>query len=167
MENCKWLPPLVIYSSSEEWAKYEEAIYSIFQEDFIQSFPILNGLRVNIRHHPKEYGKEEGFFHVTCQDYFNINDRSPDFRRCERIAWIRKFIENIDCNMTCDICDGLKVWNKPWKSTYRTHILFEKEKYMVVLEKRDKYYLLITAFYFDRNHTLSKKLKEYDKYKNR
>ena len=41
----------------------------------------------------------------------------------------------------------------------------EEEKYMVVLEKRDTYYLLITSFYFDYEHSLEKQLKHYEKYK--
>lgn len=167
MDECSWLPPLIEYDSSEQWVKYEDGIYNIFKDDFIDSYPIIDGFRVNIRYHPIENGKADAFFHVTCQDYMNIKDRSPDFRRCERIRWVRKFIENMDCNQTCNLCEGLKVWDKPYKNTYRTHILFEKEKFMVVIEKRDKYYLLITAFYFDRDHTLGKKLKEYEQYKNK
>ena len=37
---------------------------------------------------------------------------------------------------------------------------------MVVIEKRPKYYQLITAFYFDYDNALEKKLKHYDMYKN-
>lgn len=35
---------------------------------------------------------------------------------------------------------------------------------MVVVEKRENYNLLITAFYFDREHTLIKKLNKYKQY---
>jgi len=113
-----------------------------------------------------ELNKEEGFYHVTCQDYNNDGDRVPDLRRCERIRWVRKFIENYQCNKeTCTICSGVKVWDEPYKNTFRTHILLEEEKYMVVIEKRHNYCLLITAYYFDREHTLEKKLKKYEKYK--
>ena len=49
------------------------------------------------------------------------------------------------------IYEGMKVW--------------EEEKYMVVIEKRKTYCLLITAFYIEREHTLQKKLKKYYQYK--
>lgn len=67
-------------------------------------------------------------------------------------------------NDGCEECTGIKLWDKPDKNTHRTHILLEEEKYIVVLEKRPDYCLLITAYYFDREHTLVKKLKEYEKY---
>lgn len=164
MIDCKWLPSLEPYSTEKQWSEYEGFIYSIFYNDFIKTHPCFDNKKVNVRHHPKEYGKEEAFFHLTCQDYLKDCDRVPDFRRCERIRWVRKFIENYDCAEGCEECSGIKVWDKPFKNNYRTHILFEEEKYIVVLEKRDNYCLLITAFYFNRNHTLEKKLKEYRKY---
>lgn len=90
----------------------------------------------------------------------------PDFRRCERIRWVRKFIENYKCNLAeCKECDGIKVWEEDYHGNPRVHILLEEERYMVVVEKREKYCLLITAFYFEQDHKLRKKLKKYQKYK--
>lgn len=60
---------------------------------------------------------------------------------------------------------GVKVWSEPYKGNSRVHILMEEEKYIVVLEQRKSYNLLITAFYFDHEHMLEKKLKRYQKYK--
>lgn len=167
MTKCPWLPPLEIYEPCCEWIQYENKIYEIFSRDFIETYPIYNNKQIKIRHYPMEFGKEEAFFHVTCQVYSNSN-RDPDFRRCERIRWVRKFIENYTCCNKCDLCGGIKIWEKPYKNTCRVHFLLEEEKYMVVLEERLNYYLLITAFYIERNHTLRKKIKEYQKYnKNR
>jgi hypothetical protein len=165
MTDCRWLPVLEPYNSDKIWEEYQEFIYSIFKNDFITTFPIFENKKVKIRYHPIEFGKEEAFFHVTCQDYLKDGERLPDLRRCERIRWVRKFIENYNCKDNCEPCTGVKVWNKPYKNSERTHILFEEEKYMVVVEKRERYCLLITAYYFDRAHTLDKKLKEYQQYK--
>ena len=44
-------------------------------------------------------------------------------------------------------------------------MLFEEERYIVVLERRENYVLLITAFYIEQDHTLEKKVKEYHQYK--
>ena len=43
--------------------------------------------------------------------------------------------------------------------------LAEEERYIVVLERRENYVLLITAFYIEYDHTLEKKVKEYQEYK--
>lgn len=162
-----WLPKLENFDDYENsWNKYQDALYSIFKNDFISSHPMFEGKQVNIRKHPIEYGKEEAFFHVTCQDYMKDGERVPDFRRCERIRWVRAFIENYNCDTTlCEGCDGIKIWSEPYKSNSRVYILLEEEKYLVVIERREFYCLLVTAFYFDHEHALEKKLKHYEKYK--
>ena len=96
----------------------------------------------------------------------NDGKRLPDLRRCERIEWIRQFIENYGCDpaLCCD-CEGIKVWKEPYKSTFRTHLLLEEERYMVILEVRESYVLLITAYYLGYSHALEKQLKRYQKYR--
>lgn len=160
-DNC-WIPPLEIAGDKSSWDEYEDILYDIFHDDFIADHPSFKGKRVNVRRHPMEFGKEEAFYHVTCQDYQKNHNRVPDLRRCERIRWVRAFIENYDCDPTlCEDCTGIKIWNEPYKNTQRTHILLEEERYLVVLERRDSYYLLVTAFYIEHDHTLQKKLKKY------
>ena len=167
MTVCKWLPPLEICDNLANWKPYEDKIYQIFLDDFVYLSPSYLGNNVRIRKHPIIDGKEEAFWHVTCQDYSHDNNRKPDTRRCERIRWIRKIIENHDCNIEeCVFCDGIKVWSEERKNI-RTHILFENERYMVVLEPRAKYYLLITAFYLECDNALRKKLEKYEKYRER
>ena len=55
------------------------------------------------------------------------------------------------------------VWSTPYKGHSRVKMLLEDEQYLVVLEKRERYCLLITAFYVDQGHRLEKLLKEFDK----
>ena len=165
-DNC-WLPKLEYFDDYENsWEPYQDAIYAIFKGDFIDRHPFFRGKQVNIRKDPIEHGKEEAFFHVTCKDYSKDGNRVPDFRRCERIRWVRAFIENNQCNLNlCKDCEGIKVWEQPYHNKRRVHILLEKERYMVVVEPRKSYCLLITAFYFDYEHALEKKLKHYEQYR--
>ena len=69
MNDKCWLPDYEYYEDYDSWQEYEDTLYSIFKSDFIDSRPQFDGKRVNIRRHPIKYGKEEAFFHVTCQDY--------------------------------------------------------------------------------------------------
>ena len=166
MENECWLPPLICCDNLEAWKEYEDRLYSIFRRDFLDTTPYFEDQPVRIRHHPIEYGKEEAFFHVTCCDYQHNQERVPDFRRCERIKWVRSFIENYRCDTSrCVPCEGIKLWREPYKSTFRVHLLFEEERYTVVLEPRLNYCLLITAFYINYYHSLRKQLKNYNRYK--
>lgn len=166
MLDCKWLPELILYENFDSWKNYEDYIYAIFYNDFIKTWPYFEEKRVRIRYYPKEYGKEEGFYHVTCQDYLKNRDRVPDLRRCERIKWVRSFIEHYNCVPDgCKSCEGMKIWYEPYKSTVRIHILLEEERYIVVIEKRKNYYLLITAFYIDQDRRFKKILERYHIYK--
>lgn len=172
MLNCEWLPKLEIRDENKDWLDYENALYEIFLSDFIKSQPLFNNKPVRTRKHPITHGREEAFWHITCQNYIDKDERQPDLRRCERIRWVRKFIENHKCkNPDCEsYCNGIKIWaekykNKNQKNNNRIHILLEEEKYIVILEERDEYNLLITGFYIDQNHFLQKKIREYEEHK--
>lgn len=159
-----WIPELVLFSDYEnEWFSYEKELYRIFKKDFIDSHPIYQGLPVNIRKHPIEFDKEEAFFHITCKDYTHTRDRKPDLNRCERIKWPKPFIEEI-CLPFCDNCKGTKTWSESEDGKTKVYILLPEERYIVILEKRDKYYLLITAFYIEHEHYLGKMISKYRKY---
>ncbi len=164
--NC-WLPQLELFEDySNDWNKYEDVLYTIFKSEIIDNPPEFDEKHIKIRWHPIEFDKPDAFFHVTCQDYIKNGERAPDFRRCERIRWIRAFIENYKCDSTaCDDCEGVKVWRQKVNGTERVHILLEEERYLVVLEPRKKYCLLITAFYLEYDHALRKKLSDYQKYR--
>lgn len=167
MNNNCWVPGLEIYDTDvyELWKDYEDFLYTIFRTDFIVNHPSFEGKKVQIRFYPIENNKEEAFYHVTCQDYMKDGNRVPDLRRCERIRWVRAFIEDYACDpLKCESCDGIKVWEKPYKSNNRIHLLLEEERYIVVIERRENYCLLITAFYLDQDHALRKKLNEYTAY---
>lgn len=168
--ECKWLPGLVLLEDFQgNWHEFEEYIYKIFKKDFIDDKPLFNNKQVNYRKHPVVCEKEQAFFHITHKNInekdVDLNDREPDLRRCERIKWPRSIIENYDCDENCNDCNKIKLWKKPYKNYYRIHLLFQDVRYLLVLEERDDYILLITGFYLEQNHTLRKKLKEYEKYK--
>lgn len=167
---CKWLPPLVQLSEFDgNWDNYDNFLYEIFKKDFIESRPIFKFKEVRIRKYPMVANKEQAYFHVTSVDSSktsnDLNDRIPDLRRCERIAWIRKIIENYNCGENCNGCNKIKYWPEPYKKYKRWHFLFENFRFLVVLEERENYNLLISAFYIEHEHTLQKKIKQYEKYK--
>lgn len=167
MTDSCWIPDFEFFEDyHNDWPTYENVLYQIFSEDFLQSQPYFERKRVAAKKYPIQFEKEDAFFHLTCKDYDGNCERVPDFRRCERIRWMRAFIENYNCDPTlCENCEGVKVWREPYKSRSRVNILLEEERYIVVLEDREKYFLLITAFYLDYANALEKRLKHYEQYK--
>ncbi len=164
--NC-WLPPLNPYDFNLDYKSYESSLYQKYRSDFIESHPYFESKIVKVRFLPVIDGYEESFIHFTCKNYENVADREPDFKRCERLHWIRKVIENYLCKESCSNsdCDGIKIWEEPWKMYSRVHFLFEEERYLVIIEKRENYNLLITAYYLEYNNALEKQLKHYNQFK--
>ena len=167
MSDC-WVPALRECEDLANYSAYLEELYAIFKRDFIDSQPTYDNAIVDVRRTPYDKGKEDGFWHVTCKDYHTGGQRNADLRRCERIGWIRPTIENCDCHKWCSDCSGVLVWREPYKDTFRIHFLLKDERYLVIIEPRRTYYVLITAFYIedDNEYYLRKQLNQYEKYKN-
>lgn len=164
-DGC-WLPDLFPCEDWADWEKYERDLYEIFLDDFVRSRPLYMNKPVQIRRHPMSEGREEAFWHVTCKDYLEDGEREPDPRRCERIRWVRSFIENSGCNKdSCPECEGVLVWSTTYSKTKspRYKILLEEERYVVIVEARKDYCLLITAYYIEQDHRLRKMIREYEK----
>ena len=159
-----WVPDCMYFDDyDKDFKMYEEALYEVFKHDFLDSKPMFMGKPVQHRKYPMENGKEEAFYHITCNDYCHVKDRSPDFRRSERIKWCRAFIEKYKCEgYKCEDCDGMRVWTEWYRGKLQTCILSEEYRYIVILEERDDFYLLISAYYIEYDRSLRKKIDNYD-----
>lgn len=152
-----WLPPLVLFNDyGGNWEAYLEAVYSIFKADFIDSKPTFKGMGFNLKRHPLFQDKEATFWHVTSEGS-QETERIPDFRRCERIRWLRPIIENAND-------PAIKVWENERKGEKRICLWLEAEEYFVVLAKREGYMLLWTAYLVKQVHRKQKLQKEYEAY---
>ena len=171
--NCKWLPKENTLDLNEFEKEIDKA-YEEFEHDFIKSFPIFDGLPVRVRRYPEDELKHRysAFNHITTRDYNHINgknssnydNREPDIRRIERITWVRKLIEHPNCRPQeiCN-CKGTFAWFVDYKGKKRANILHYTEMFMVVLEKRKDFYLLVTSFLLNNKVVRDQKYKEYKK----
>lgn len=106
--------------------------------------------------HPLTHGKEATFWHMI-QEGAVEEDRTPDFRRCERIRWPRPIIEHDDDSR-------VKVWVNQRRGEQRICLWFEQENYLVILADRGKYILPWTAYLVEQPHRQRKLRKEYEAY---
>jgi hypothetical protein len=148
-----WLPSLKIYNG--DWGTYVDEIYPVFKKDFVDSQPLYSGKPVFIIREPLLGGKEHSFWHVTSKGE-DESSRIPDFRRCERIGWIRPVIDNAN-----DPC--LKCWDELRGGKLRAHLWLESQEFLVVLEKRPKWFFLVTAFHVPGEHARIKYQKRFEK----
>lgn len=157
-EAVDWLPPLILFDAyNGDWKSYEADLYEYFKNDFILTSPFFNNRQVNIDRKTDEDEREVIFWHIISEGKVECA-RKPDFRRCERIRWIRKIIEHWQAL-------SIKVWRKRKKRQIRIYLWIESYEYLVALIDRKNYYLLLTAFPVVQEHSKRKLRKEFEEFK--
>lgn len=150
-----WLPPFVEFSDYDQnWARYFEALYRFFRQDFVESAPTFMGLKMGLKRHPLIDGKEATFWHLISEGPEEAK-RNPDFQRCKRIRWPRPVIENADGVI-------VKIWENERRSETRICLWFETQEYLVILALRNNYLLPWTAYLVTEEHRQRKLQKEYE-----
>lgn len=163
-------PPFRLADASGDWHAYLDEVFERFHADLVRSQACFQGLRVLTPRHPEDQGKHASFWHVTSEGDRGEHERTPDMRRCERIAWIRWTIENAGR-------DPRVSWWENERRTRRgpqTHVvlLVESERFVVVLARRsnadgERYLVLRTAYCVDRDHRLRRLIDERDAWRRR
>ncbi|MHA8774659.1 hypothetical protein ACYA94_16530, partial [Klebsiella pneumoniae] len=87
------LPLLVLLEDySGVWNDYFEVVYKIFYQDFVLTKPVFRKKRLGLKRHPEYEGKSATFWHMVSTGD-QEEERIPDIRRCERIAWPKPIID--------------------------------------------------------------------------
>ena len=155
--QLNWLPPLVLFNDFRgNWDIYLEALYQFFYDDFIESSPQFEGVRVGLKRYPVTDGKESAFWHLISGGE-NEPDRLPDLRKCEHIRWPRPIIEH-------SFESVIKIWENERKGEKSICIWLESRDFLVVLRKRNGYLLFWTAYPIEQDHRKNKLKKEYLEY---
>ena len=155
-----WLPAPILLDHYRTWESYLEALYGVFQADFVMDAPYLHGQRVNINRRPIFDGKETTFWHIISEGGYDL-DRVPAPRRCERVGWVRPVIENVNDA-------AIREWERVKNGERRAYLWLLPTDYLIVLTKPPRYCQLITAYPIPQEHTKRRLLKEYEEYnKNR
>lgn len=140
------------------FANYFNAVYAIFENDFIKTQPLFKGDRVSVRKYPEVDGLHRTFYHITHEGEDEEN-RTPDIRRMERIRFPKFVIEN-------EQHAEILIWENKRGKDERIVLFNEVENYILILTDRKGYYMFITAYFVDTEHRKRALLKEYEAYKN-
>jgi len=153
-----WLPPLLSFSDfGGDWDSYEEALYEAFCDDWIFGQPpVVFGQRVTIEKTPLYLGKEFAYWHLTSKGKVEEN-REPDFRRCERIRWVRALLDHVDTPDTIH-------WENERRGQLGIVVSLPDHSYAVAVRKRRGYLVLKTAFPVSWGHTKRTHEREYRDY---
>jgi len=150
-------PELLLFASFDGvWSAYEVELNRIFTTDIAQGNIQYGGLGVSCRRNPETAGRWAAFWHLVQEGHVE-DDRLPDMRRCERIRWIRWVIENATDHPEIDI------WNNKRKSEVN-ELLWFREEYLVILGKRNGYWLLRSAYCTEQSRRIAQLRKERDSF---
>ena len=145
--------------------KYINLLYSYFHREFIeQQLPWkCDGLKLSMRRIPEIQGKHAVFWHIiTCGDTDEAS-RTLDHNRCTRIHWIPIYIREFNNTFpnTSQIC----WWIDTKRTSHPRYLITRTEfDYIVIVEERPTYALLITAYYIESQRRRDKFYKDYQSY---
>jgi hypothetical protein len=148
---------LYLNDYSGDFSSYFKAVYEVFENHFIRTKPNFQGVTVSTLKFPLVDGIHRTFYHITHEGGDEQN-RTPDFRRMERIRFPKFIIENCPH-------DELLVWKNQRGRDTRILIFNEQEGYLIILTERTGYHLFWTAYFIEQSHRKRKLIKEYEVYK--
>lgn len=150
-------------------------LYSIFHSNFVENKTYLAGkIYIDPKSHDLEGNKEKIFWHLISREEkeiywengikkFRSRGRYPDYRRAERIGWVKEILEN-------HTHEKIKLFyhresNK--KRDIRLYLWAYKDDFIVILQKLGKSSsFLVTSFYIDHQGKRDDYQKRYEKYRN-
>jgi hypothetical protein len=156
--------PAKIYLSDfgGDFSAYIDAVYEVFHNDFVSRKAHFGSHKLNLKFHPLFQERAYTFYHLTHKGEDEAN-RLPDMRRCECMPWARPAVGN---------CSDwkLKFWrqSRVTKKGQQHRICIwldngaEEVDYFVIVDVRESYILLWTAFVAEYSHEKAKKQKEFD-----
>ena len=130
-----------------DWLSYFEAVHQLFLADFSPCRFQCLGKRVSAKLNPPSDGKSPCFWHLISEGKTE-SERTPDMRRCERIAWVRPLIEAAGTG-------DARTWRET-NGDKRLLVATPDFDYLVVLIEKSDYLLVITAFHVDPQHRRDK-----------
>ena len=143
-----------------DWEAYVEELHCIFIREIARAGILFRNREVSCLRRPETEGRWKSFWHLIQKGSIE-DERTPDFRRCERLRWVPWVINNAGVHPEID------EWSNKRKRETNT-LLWYREEYLVVLshkvvpsQKKD-FWLLKTAYPIEEEHTIRKLRKERD-----
>ncbi len=139
------LPNMLLFEQhGNDWDAYRIVIYKHFMDNVVQANLTFLGRRISYPRIPEYLGMHCSFWHLITEDRERTRrdeDRTVDFRRCERVSWLAHVLR-----CASDPDSGVLCWEN--KRGQNTHVALwvKEENFLVILAKRKDYYLLKTMY---------------------
>ena len=137
-----------------DWSSYEDELNRVFMAEIARAGLVFRGAAVNCRRHDEVAGRWASYWHLVQEGRVEEN-RTPDLRRCERLRWVPWLIQNAVAHPEID----------EWQNTRGTEVntlLWYREEYLVILGRRNDYWLLRSAYCTEQGGRISRLRRERD-----
>lgn len=145
--------------------EYVDALYQIFLEDLV-SRPLCwkcDGLTLSLRRNPEIDGRHAIFWHIVSGGSGAEASRQLEPQRCIRLRWIRILIEIFNAEFPNE--GDIRWWIDTKRTSKPRYVITRPDfDYVVVVEQRSGYALLVTAYYAEQAHRRRKLQREHDDY---
>ncbi len=158
---CEQLPSRINFSLFRgDISAYYDALYKIFKRDFIDNEVTYLGKRVDIIHEKYFEGRERSFWHLISEGGHD-EERIVYNVRSSYVPYAKALIMD-----TVADCPDYKTWVKfhDRSGKNRHYIWCCRENYLVILEDRNAFFKLITAYPVEE-YKIKKYENEYKKHK--
>lgn len=117
--------------------------------------------KLSVRRNPETHGYHDGFWHLIGGAE-NFDYESIEADRCQRLHWLPQIIRKF--NQVHPIEGPVKWWKSSRPQDPRDRYLIARPdySYVVVVDERPTYALLVTAYYVSRERRRNKLRREHD-----
>lgn len=144
---------------------FVEILYQQFLDDLVlRRLPWKNdGLQVSLRRHPEIDGRHAIFWRIVSGGTGSEQSRSLEPGRCARLHWIRIIVEIFNSEFPEE--KEIRWWIDKKRTSKPRYVITRPEfDYIVVIEQRVGYALLVTAYYAEQEHRRKKLKREHDNF---
>lgn len=144
---------------------YIDSLYQIFLRDLVYNKAPWkdSGLYVSMRRYDEVNGRHAIFWHIITGGSTVEENRILEEHRCVRLGWILPLILKFNNDYPEE--KEIRWWIDARRSSHPRYIITKPEyDYVVVVEERSEYALLVTAYYIEREHRRRKLRNEHDRY---
>lgn len=144
--------------------EYLDVLYQTFLTDLVRGDLHWKtpATKISLRRQPEIAGRHATFWHIVSGGSTAEVERELDAERCIRIGWIRPLIEQFNSDFPDE---RLVHWwvspNPRWRG-YRYGLATDGYDYVVFIDERRDFALLISAYYVDRPRRRDKFRDEHD-----
>lgn len=143
---------------------YLDVLYQIFLTDLVRGdlYWKTPDTRLSLRRQPEIEGRHAIFWHIVSGGSDIETERELDENRCVRIRWIRPILEQFNEDFPNERL--VHWWVSPdprWRGR-RYGLATDNYDYVIFVEERQDYALLISAYYVDRQRRREKFRAEHD-----